>query len=525
MVDLKILLIGDDDQAALDLEKTLKSFGYSVLLMDNPGEDAITKANDLRPDFVLIDLSPNNDLELVKKEIKNLNLPIVYLTSPAHFEKIIVPGDKLTEPDTYLSQPFNDVELKYAIDLAIYKNKIYKEFERSKNYYKTIFEHTGAATVIIEGNTIISLANSEFANLSGYSREEIEGKKSWTEFVENEDLGRMKEYHRLRRSDSTSAPLNYFFKFIDRQGNTKNIHLDIGMIPGTKKSVASLLDVTELKRIQEAVRINEKKYRSLFDNAADGIFILRGDRFIECNKKGLEIFGITLNKIIGQTPYAFSPKLQEDGELSKTKGIKFINNALKGHPQHFKWQHHRYDGTTFYTEVTLNRIKIGDEYLIQAIVRDVTESRIAEAALKKSEEKYRTALDNMMEGCQIIGPDWRYLYVNDAVSKQGRYSRTELLGHTMMEMYPGIEETDLFRVLKNSMEESNSHHLDNKFTYPDGTVRWFEISIHPIPEGIFVFSIDITERVKKQEELLFKNTLLEEKIKKEQEKIKMRDKS
>lgn len=143
MVDLKILLIGDDDQAGLDLEKTLKSFGYSVLLMVNPGEDAITKARDLRPDFVLMDLSPNNDIGRVKEEINNLNLPIVYLTSSAHFENVIIPGDKLTEPDTYLSQPFNDVELKYAIDLATYKNKIYKEFERSKNFLTpSIFHHS-----------------------------------------------------------------------------------------------------------------------------------------------------------------------------------------------------------------------------------------------------------------------------------------------------------------------------------------------------------------------------------------------
>jgi len=523
MVDLKILVIGDDSKEILGIKRTLESFGYSIFLMTNSDEYNITKPQDM-PDLVLMDLSLKGDLE-PDQEIKNLDLPTIYLTSPVDFENLAVPEEELTEPDTYLSRQFDDAELKYAIELVIYKNKIIKKFKRSEEYYKAIFEHTGTATVIIGGDTTISLANSQFAKLSGYSREEIEGKKSWTEFVDTEDLERMKEYHRLRRIDSTSAPLAYYFKFIDRQGSVKNIHLDIGMIPGTKKSVASLLDVTELKKSQEAVSISENKYRSLFDNAADGIFIMRGNSFIECNEKGLEIFGVTRDQIIGQTPYSFSPELQDDDESSKTKAIKLINNALAGHPQHFKWQHHRYDGTTFYTEVTLNRIKIEDEYLIQAIVRDVTESRIAEEALKKSEEKYRTALDNMMEGCQIISPDWRYLYVNDEVSKQGRYSRTELLGHTMMEMYPGIEETDLFRLLKNSMEEGTSHHLDNKFTYPDGTIRWFEISIHPIPEGIFVFSIDITERMKRQEELLFKNALMEEKIKKEQEKIKMRNKS
>ena len=523
MVDLKIIVIGDDSKELLDIKRTLESFGYSILLMAHSKGDPINLAQD-KPDIVLMDLSLKGDLELVPG-IENLDLPTIYLIDPADFQNLNFPEEEFEEPDTYLSRQFNAAELKYAIELVIYKNKIIKKFKQSEEYYKVIFEHTGTATVIIEDDTTISLANSQFAKLSGYSREEVEGKKSWTEFVDTEDLERMKRYHGLRRIDSTSAPLAYYFKFIDREGSVRNIHLDIGMIPGTKKSVASLLDVTEQKKSQEAVKISENKYRSLFNNAADGIFIMRGNSFIECNEKGLEIFGVTRDQIIGQTPYSFSPELQDDDESSKTKAIKLINKALAGHPQHFKWQHHRYDGTTFYTEVTLNRIKIEEEYLIQAIVRDVTESKLAEEALKKSEEKYRTALDNMMEGCQIISPDWRYLYVNDALLKQGRRERDELLGNTMMEMYPGIEETELFQILKRSMEEGTSHHLDNKFTYPDGTVRWFELSIHPIPEGIFILSIDITERIERQEELLFKNALLEEKIKKEQKKLEQRERS
>ena len=124
-----------------------------------------------------------------------------------------------------------------------------------------------------------------------------------------------------------------------------------------------------------------------------------------------------------------------------------------------------------------------------------------------------------MEGCQIIGYDWTYLYVNDAVSRQGHFNKEELLGHTMMEMYPGIEDTELFAVLRRCMGERVSDHFDNKFIYPDGKTAWFELSIHPVSEGIFILSIDITERMKTQEEIMIKNTLLEEKIKKEQERL------
>jgi len=129
----------------------------------------------------------------------------------------------------------------------------------SENRYRTIFETTGTATVILEEDMTISLANSEFEKLSGYSREELEGKKSWIEFVAKDDLERMKEYHRVRRIDPNAAPRNYEFHFIDREGNVRDIFLAAAMIPGTKKSVASLLDITERKRAEAERRELEQR--------------------------------------------------------------------------------------------------------------------------------------------------------------------------------------------------------------------------------------------------------------------------
>lgn len=133
--------------------------------------------------------------------------------------------------------------------------------------------------------------------------------------------------------------------------------------------------------------------------------------------------------------------------------------------------------------------------------------RQAEEALQQSEERYRNMLDNMMEGCQIIGFDWRYLYVNGAVACQGHKSKEELLGHTMMEIYPGIENTEIFAVLKSCMDKRASDRMENEFNFSDGSKSWFELSIQPVPEGIFVLSLDITER-KRAEEIRLENERL-----------------
>ena len=107
----------------------------------------------------------------------------------------------------------------------------------------------------------------------------------------------------------------------------------------------------------------------------------------------------------------------------------------------------------------------------------------------------------MLEGCQIIGPDWRYLYVNDAVTRQGRQPKENLLGHTIMEVYPGIENTELFTFMQRCMQERVPHKMENEFIYPDGDRGWFDIRIRPVPQGIFILSIEITKRKEALDEL------------------------
>ncbi len=111
-------------------------------------------------------------------------------------------------------------------------------------------------------------------------------------------------------------------------------------------------------------------------------------------------------------------------------------------------------------------------------------------------------LDNLLEGCQIIGPDWRYLYVNDALVKQGKLPREGLLGRTMMECYPGIDQAPFFAVLRKCMEERVADQLENEFTFPDGSKGWFELRFEPVPEGVFILSLDTSERRRIQEQLV-----------------------
>jgi PAS domain S-box-containing protein len=106
----------------------------------------------------------------------------------------------------------------------------------------------------------------------------------------------------------------------------------------------------------------------------------------------------------------------------------------------------------------------------------------------------RQVFDKSPEGFQVIDKNWRYLYVNEAVAKQGMNTVTGLTGNTMMEMYPGIEKQPFFEYLKRCMDEKVGVSIENQFVYPNGQKGWFQLFIRPWIGGIMIFSIDISYR-------------------------------
>lgn len=135
--------------------------------------------------------------------------------------------------------------------------------------------------------------------------------------------------------------------------------------------------------------------------------------------------------------------------------------------------------------------------------------RRAEATLRESEARYRRTLDQMLEGCQIISRDYRYLYVNGEACKQGRKTAEELLGRTMMECYPGIEQTEVFAVLNRCLESGGAEQMEHLFIYPDGSQADFQLCFQAVPEGVFVLSLEISERKKVERRMQDLNTELE----------------
>jgi PAS domain S-box-containing protein len=197
---------------------------------------------------------------------------------------------------------------------------------------------------------------------------------------------------------------------------------------------------------------SELRYRTLFESAGDAIFLMEGDRFIDCNAKTLEMFACTREQILGSPPYRFSPQCQADHSDSQEKALEKITAAMKGVPQFFEWKHTTFDGRPFDAEVSLNRIELKSGVYLQAIVRDITERKRAEAELKKSEERFIQLFMLAPVGMTVSSlTDGRLLDVNQEFERMLGFSRKDALGKTSAELGVWLnqkEREDIVRVMR-----------------------------------------------------------------------------
>jgi PAS domain S-box-containing protein len=238
-------------------------------------------------------------------------------------------------------------------------------------------------------------------------------------------------------------------------------------------AIQVIRDVTENKRAEKALKESEEQYRSLFESSHEALLLLENTRFKKCNSKAVALFGCTkMKEITGRSLIDFSPVVQPDRAGSEQKFQEKISEALGDSTQVFDWEFTRLDGNPVHSEVTLNRVIIGGKTLLQAIVRDVSERKRAEDALKKSERIYRTVVEDQNELISRFRPDGTQLFVNEAFCQYFKKSREELIGK---KFFPRIPAEDHRQVREHfaSLKKENPSAIDtHRVIMPDGSLRW-----------------------------------------------------
>lgn len=163
----------------------------------------------------------------------------------------------------FLSINENKHLYRKAQEEIILRKEVSKSLCDSESAYRTIFENTGTATVIINEKNIITLANTEFEKLSGYSKDEVEGKMGWTDFVVLDDLERMIQHNNLRITENESDPKHYEFRLSNKLGIIKNIFVVAVIMPDSTNSLVSLLDVTKRRNVEAEIKKSLKEKETL----------------------------------------------------------------------------------------------------------------------------------------------------------------------------------------------------------------------------------------------------------------------
>lgn len=388
------------------------------------------------------------------------------------------------------------------------------ELRRSEERYRTIFENTGTATVIIEEDNTISLANTLFELLSGYPRIEMEWKKSWTEFVVKEDLERMKECRSLRLSDPDSAPNEYEFRFITRSGEIRNVYLTVRVIPDTLQTVASCLDITERKKDEERLRSSEEKYRHILENMEDTYYeVDLAGKITFFNPVGVKTVGYSPEELMGKN---FKDLMDQDNITRVFKAFHQV--FLTGEPtKAFDWELIRKDGIKVIIEasVSLRRDMSGKITGFKGIIRDVTDSRRAELDLRESERKYRMLAENVREVIWTMDYDLHCTYISPSVENLLGYTPREamatpfksILMPESYEMVKSVAKNEFIRTKDSEYYDPFRYHsLEVEHIRKDGSRIWAEVTFthllneEGIPTGIIGMTRDITERKSMEEE-------------------------
>jgi len=312
-------------------------------------------------------------------------------------------------------------------------------------------------------------------------------KKRADEFRKNDEMavkaGKLMEFHEvLVHQNREDRAISFKFPIFDHEGTLCGVCGFATPLVTDRNQAKKARKKSEdfYSAIFNAIRESEVRYQTLFESANDAVCLIKGDFFIDCNRKALEIFGCQRRDIIAKPFLRFSPLKQPNGEDSHTEVGKKISAAKQGIEQRFEWRCCRNDGTEFDSEVILNKVEVLGKKYIQAVIRDVTERKHAKEKKRQMLKTLRAFMDNSPAFIYVKDKECKYIDVNRRIMELFAVPKEAFVGKSDYDFFQkGV--ADIFyasdlRVLKGEaveyevvVEFSNRKvvFIDNKFPLKD----------------------------------------------------------
>ncbi|MDQ6957700.1 MAG: PAS domain S-box protein [Mariprofundaceae bacterium] len=360
--------------------------------------------------------------------------------------------------------------------------------------------------IYIIQNNIFKYVNPMLAKIFGYSEDEMINHFGPKHLTLEEDWPLVSENIR-KRIESKEESIHYTFRGITRDKSIIEVEAfgSFTRHQGKPAIIGTLLDITERKQAENALRSSEKKYRTLIENSNDAIFIADADTgtIVETNHRAEELVGLPHEKLIGMHQSMLHPP-----EDAKAYRERFRARVVSGEAVNDNIIIQHSDGHKIPVNVSACRIETEGRVLIQGVFRDITERQRAEEALKKNESRLLEAERIAHIGFIEVDLETEQIYMSDETCRMYGIEKGKV--ETMLELVSHVHPDDLELVQKRLdlvMRGEQVYDIEHRIVRPDGSIMWTHSQAELIrdangkPIKIIGTLHDITERKRAKEQL------------------------
>ncbi|MDD5460680.1 MAG: EAL domain-containing protein [Methylococcales bacterium] len=306
MLASKIMIVEDEGIIAMDIRSQLEGFGYNVVATAFSGGQAITLANQYKPELVLMDIVLKGDMDGISAAqaiTKSLHIPVIFLT--AYSDPATLKRARVTGAYGYLIKPFRSDELHASIEVALYKNQLERKLKESEQWFAKTLHCISDAVVATDAEARIQFMNPVAETTTDWKLKQAKGKaiseimtflaEHDRTVIENPILKTLKE-RAIISLDRDTLLLTQSGLEIPIDDGAAPIIDDDGALLG---AVLVFRDITERRRVENLLRDSEERFHSAFDNAAIGMALITVDgRFLQVNNSLCTIFGYAKEELL-----------------------------------------------------------------------------------------------------------------------------------------------------------------------------------------------------------------------------------
>ncbi|MGD0278873.1 MAG: PAS domain S-box protein [Smithella sp.] len=297
-------------------------------------------------------------------------------------------------------------------------------------YYEDIFETVREPLLVLNSDLMVISANQNFYHTFKVTPNKTLGRLIYDLGNQQWDIPKLRtllEEIFPKEDKVDNYEVKHVFPYIGHKIILFNARRFTHKGTGSQLILLDMEDITERRRAEEELKESEGKLRAIYEGSNDAITILDETGFHDCNNRCLEIYRVQSRQDFCRChPADLSPPFQPDGQDSLSAANTQIHKAFETGYSRFEWLHRRANGEEFYADILLSSFSYSGKKMLQATIRDISERKQSEAALKESEERYRALFDRSNDLLFIHDFEGNFIDMNPAALELTGYDREDI---------------------------------------------------------------------------------------------------